>query len=220
MKTDESDMAQAGDGTASAAGGWKSTGIDWTAERIEILRKHWGKPGWSAQRIAAEVGGGCTKNGVISKARRIGLERLESPIRRTSPHLQARVASDAGASVAELADRTGLSPKTIRQIRQPQPASPGVRIPARVQPRRTAPPARPRAPAVAAAPLQAPSGPGIEVGAQSRYECSAPLWDDDTPIDDRRVCGAPVACGSYCLFHGEKLLVRPRPRTAQVAGAA
>lgn len=52
----------------------------WTEERIEILRKLWGG-GQSASQIAKELGEGVTRNAVIGKAHRLGLEKRPSPVK-------------------------------------------------------------------------------------------------------------------------------------------
>ena len=46
--------------------------MNWTGERAELLKKLWGD-GLSASQIAAELGG-ITRNSVIGKAHRMGLE--------------------------------------------------------------------------------------------------------------------------------------------------
>ena len=47
-------------------------GATWTDERVELLKKLWGD-GLSASQIAAEIGGGVTRNAVIGKVHRLGL---------------------------------------------------------------------------------------------------------------------------------------------------
>ncbi len=44
----------------------------WTEERVELLKKLWGE-GLSASQIAAQIGGGVTRNAVIGKVHRLGL---------------------------------------------------------------------------------------------------------------------------------------------------
>jgi len=66
--------------------------MEWTEQRIEILRKLWGQ-GQTASQIAAILGG-ITRNAVIGKAHRLGLQARPSPIVR-----------DAGASILTLNDR-------------------------------------------------------------------------------------------------------------------
>lgn len=46
--------------------------MSWTNERIELLQKLW-LEGWSASRIAAELGPPLTRNAVIGKVYRLGL---------------------------------------------------------------------------------------------------------------------------------------------------
>ena len=52
----------------------------WTDDRVDRLRDLWGK-GLSASQIAAQLGDGITRNAVIGKAHRLGLEGRPSPIR-------------------------------------------------------------------------------------------------------------------------------------------
>lgn len=48
------------------------THIGWTKERVEEVKKLWAA-GLSASQVAAELGGGATRNAVIGKVHRIGL---------------------------------------------------------------------------------------------------------------------------------------------------
>ena len=50
----------------------------WTEERIDMLRELWAK-GLSCSKIAAQLGG-TTRNAVIGKAHRLGLESRPSPV--------------------------------------------------------------------------------------------------------------------------------------------
>ena len=52
----------------------------WTDDRVDHLRELWSK-GLSASQIAARLGDGVTRNAVIGKAHRLGLEGRPSPIR-------------------------------------------------------------------------------------------------------------------------------------------
>ncbi len=54
----------------------------WTDEKIEKLKKLWGK-GLTASQIAAEIGGGITRNAVIGKAHRLKLQARPSPVKGT-----------------------------------------------------------------------------------------------------------------------------------------
>lgn len=57
--------------------------------RAELLRKLWptGKP---VIQIAAEIGGGMTKNGVAGMARRLGLPQRGNPVRQLTPEERAK----------------------------------------------------------------------------------------------------------------------------------
>jgi GcrA cell cycle regulator len=46
--------------------------VDWTDERVELLRKLWSE-GLSASQVAAEIGASVTRNAVIGKIHRLGL---------------------------------------------------------------------------------------------------------------------------------------------------
>jgi GcrA cell cycle regulator len=47
-------------------------GVTWTDERVELLAKLWNE-GLSASQIAAELGGGVSRNAVLGKIHRLGL---------------------------------------------------------------------------------------------------------------------------------------------------
>ena len=57
--------------------------MNWTEDRIELLRRLWAQ-GQSASRIAEQLGG-LTRNAVIGKAHRLGLSARPSPIKRERP---------------------------------------------------------------------------------------------------------------------------------------
>lgn len=52
----------------------------WNAQNVEMLREMWAK-GYSAMEIAGTLGGGITRNAVIGKANRMGLQNRRSPIK-------------------------------------------------------------------------------------------------------------------------------------------
>lgn len=61
--------------------------MSWTDERVKLLSKLW-QEGLSASQVAAELGGGVTRNAVIGKVHRLGLaarEKTHSPVRK-KPH--------------------------------------------------------------------------------------------------------------------------------------
>ncbi|MBM3489966.1 MAG: GcrA cell cycle regulator [Alphaproteobacteria bacterium] len=48
--------------------------MDWSEERVTVLRELW-TTGFSARQIADRLGEGCTRNAVIGKANRLGLSQ-------------------------------------------------------------------------------------------------------------------------------------------------
>jgi len=95
----------------------------WTDERIAVLKAGW-EGGMTASQIAEALGEGVTRNAVIGKAHRLGLESRPSPVKSTE-----EVAAVPGpAKVAKVA-----APATA-----PTPAAaPMVRAPAARKPART-----------------------------------------------------------------------------------
>lgn len=47
--------------------------MNWTDERVELLKKLWTEDGLTANQIAQQLGGGITRNAVIGKVHRLGL---------------------------------------------------------------------------------------------------------------------------------------------------
>jgi len=66
--------------------------MDWTEDRVSMLRDMW-TDGKSASQIA-EALGGISRNAVIGKAHRLGLQKRPSPIKRS-----------AGATILTLTER-------------------------------------------------------------------------------------------------------------------
>lgn len=83
--------------------------VDWSDERVERLKSLW-LEGKSASQIA-EILGGVTRNAVIGKAHRLGLDSRPSPIRRSAtprPEAPPRRRAEpqrAGATVLDLTER-------------------------------------------------------------------------------------------------------------------
>jgi GcrA cell cycle regulator len=75
----------------------QETGMSWTDERVETLKKMWGE-GQSASQIAKELGG-VTRNAVIGKVHRLGLSNrvggaasTPAPQAKPTPEAEARPA--------------------------------------------------------------------------------------------------------------------------------
>src|SRR3954454_14887226 len=71
--------------------------MSWTDERIERLKKMW-HDGATASQIADELGG-VSRNAVIGKAHRLGLEQRPSPVK-PGEEKEAKKAAPAPAAAA------------------------------------------------------------------------------------------------------------------------
>jgi GcrA cell cycle regulator len=126
--------------------------LSWTEERIDQLKAMWER-GLTASQIADELGG-VSRNAVIGKAHRLGLQSRPSPVKANETPKKAAPAPRKPAPVATEAE-------TPRVAAPAAPAAAPVRAPA-------ATPAAPPAPASAApaedAPTPAPQPRIISVG--------------------------------------------------------
>ena len=138
--------------------------MSWTDERIDMLRKMW-EAGQTASQIAEELGG-VSRNAVIGKAHRLGLQSRPSPVKPNDGTAKAAAAAAAAAAPAPAA-------APAAEVSEPKPA-PAPRAPVE----RAAPP-------VAAAPPPPPA-PRPPVADEPEDEV-----EDD--IDDtEEVAAAPV----------------------------
>ena len=69
----------------------------WTDERIAQLKAGW-EGGMTASQIAEALGEGVTRNAVIGKAHRLGLESRPSPVKNTDEVVKAPVAKLVAAA--------------------------------------------------------------------------------------------------------------------------
>jgi GcrA cell cycle regulator len=101
---------------------------DWTQDREVLLRQLWGVKGWSARRIAAEIGGfeQCVDGGkcaVIGKARRLGLVQINrSP--NTRPMTPRIPKPKTHHTAAHLAKRRAEAVQMPSERALPEPAPP------------------------------------------------------------------------------------------------
>ncbi|MEO6256408.1 MAG: GcrA family cell cycle regulator [Sphingomicrobium sp.] len=105
--------------------------MSWTDERIDRLKKMW-SGGSTASQIADELGG-VSRNAVIGKAHRLGLDARPSPVKPGEEKVKKpAAAAPAAAKPAPRADAASRQPAAAA----PDPADPPVitRTPQRVQP--------------------------------------------------------------------------------------
>ena len=74
--------------------------MSWTDERIDTLKTMWEK-GMTASQIA-ETLGGVSRNAVIGKAHRLGLQARPSPVKPNEPEARARAAEAAAPAPVEI----------------------------------------------------------------------------------------------------------------------
>lgn len=96
--------------------------MSWTDERIDTLRKRW-EAGQTASQIAEELGG-VSRNAVIGKAHRLGLQSRPSPVKPNEP---AAAAAPAPAPTPAPAPAPAAPPKAATPPAPKQaPAAPAV----------------------------------------------------------------------------------------------
>src|SRR5829696_8536452 len=94
--------------------------MSWTEERIERLKAMWTK-GATASQIADELGG-VSRNAVIGKAHRLGLESRPSPVR--SGEEKEKKAKPAAAPAAAPVAAPAPRPVAAKPAPAPKPAAP------------------------------------------------------------------------------------------------
>ena len=104
--------------------------MSWTEERIERLKKMW-HDGSTASQIADELGG-VSRNAVIGKAHRLGLEQRPSPVKpgeekeaKKPATAAAAPAKAAAAPKAETPKAAAPAPAAEPAATQLRPAAPG-----------------------------------------------------------------------------------------------
>ncbi|MBS48774.1 MULTISPECIES: GcrA family cell cycle regulator [Sphingobium] len=115
--------------------------MSWTDERIDQLKAMWER-GLTASQIAEELGG-VSRNAVIGKAHRLGLQSRPSPVK------------------ANETPKRAAAP-----VRKPAPAAPEAETPRAAAPV-SAPPPPPRPAAAPAAPAAAPAAPAADAASDA-----------------------------------------------------
>ncbi len=182
--------------------------MSWTDERIDQLKRLW-EAGNTASQIAEELGG-VSRNAVIGKAHRLGLQSRPSPVRSNEAAAPAAApaeeALEAVPPPVELAEEEDAQPEVVAVAAPPPPPQPMVRSigPGGFQrqgPGDQQPPITPAPPR-----RLVPARPNAEMaGKTSLLElndkiCKWPLGHPGEP--DFHFCGAPINPGfPYCLSH-------------------
>jgi GcrA cell cycle regulator len=198
--------------------------MSWTDERIERLKSMWEK-GMTASQIAEDLGG-VSRNAVIGKAHRLGLQARPSPVKPNdpapSPAPKATPAAPRAAAVPAPApppppapSRVGLPPFTPQAPTGPTGAQlrsigPGGFL--RQGPGDQAPPATPAPPR-----RLVPAKPSPDIANKTTLLdlndkiCKWPLGHPGEP--DFHFCGNPVNPGfPYCVQHCGQAYQAQMPR--------
>ena len=193
--------------------------MSWTEERIDRLKKMW-QDGATASQIADELGG-VSRNAVIGKAHRLGLEARPSPVKPgdEKDHRAPAASAPAAAPVAKPAPVERPAPKTATPAADPPaPAQPTRAAPQRsgaeIQYRSIGPggfvrqgPGDQQAPIPPAPPRRlVPAKPSPEVADKTSLLdlndriCKWPMGHPGEP--DFHFCGSPANPGfPYCVEH-------------------
>jgi GcrA cell cycle regulator len=198
--------------------------MSWTDERIEQLRQMW-QSGNTASQIA-EILGGVSRNAVIGKAHRLGLQSRPSPVKASEPAPAEPVAKAAPPVAEPPAPPAPAAPTApaftpapvVEQAAPPEPKPISVTLP---EPRPDAPivrsigpggfqrqnPHEQQSPIPPAPPRRlVPAKPSAEMADKTSLLdlndriCKWPLGHPGEP--DFHFCGNPVNPGfPYCLSH-------------------
>jgi GcrA cell cycle regulator len=186
--------------------------MSWTEERIERLKKMWAD-GATASQIADELGG-VSRNAVIGKAHRLGLEQRPSPVK-PGEEKEARKTAPAPAAAPKVAPKTDAPrPTPAASAATPQTAAPQRPLPSEMQYRSIGPggfvrqgPGDQQAPIPPAPPRRlVPAKPSPEVADKTSLLdlndriCKWPIGHPGEP--DFHFCGEQANPGfPYCVAH-------------------
>lgn len=186
--------------------------MSWTEERIERLKKMWHE-GATASQIADELGG-VSRNAVIGKAHRLGLEQRPSPVK-PGEEKEVRKAAPAAAAKPAKPEASKATPAATESSTPAQPASPAQRLtPQELQYRSIGPggfirqgPGEQQAPIPPAPPRRlVPAKPSPEVADKTSLLelndriCKWPIGHPGEP--DFYFCGQQANPGfPYCVEH-------------------
>lgn len=160
----------------------------WTEDRIAVLKAGW-EGGMTASQIAEQLGEGVTRNAVIGKAHRLGLESRPSPV---------KGGDDAAAAPAPVAKAPAPAPATAKGA---PPAPPMTAAdPAPVVARPAAKPVR-----------RSTKAAKVTLLDLNERICKWPIGHPGEP--DFHFCGKPVQTGfPYCSEHCAQAYQAQMPR--------
>ncbi|KFG89574.1 GcrA cell cycle regulator [Sphingobium herbicidovorans NBRC 16415] len=117
--------------------------MSWTDERIDQLKAMWEK-GLTASQIAEELGG-VSRNAVIGKAHRLGLQSRPSPVKANeAPKKAAPVRKPAPVAETEAPKPAPIQHSTPAPVRHPAPVTVAAISPSASAPAADAPPPAPQ----------------------------------------------------------------------------
>jgi GcrA cell cycle regulator len=184
--------------------------MSWTDERIDRLKSLWTQ-GMTASQIAEELGG-VSRNAVIGKAHRLGLQARPSPVKPNETDDEAEPSPRAAAAPSPAAPRPSAA--TVQS--SPTPSSPAQPVPQPPQPqiRSIGPggfvrqsPGEQQPPIPPAPPRRlVPAKPSPEIAEKTglldlnEKICKWPIGHPGEP--DFHFCGQPANPGfPYCVEH-------------------
>ncbi|QUD89381.1 GcrA family cell cycle regulator [Phenylobacterium montanum] len=157
--------------------------MDWNEERTAQLTKMW-LEGMSASQCARQLGG-VSRNAVIGKVHRLGLDSRQAPSRPRSLGGRPAGSGRAAANVVQ-AHRSATTVPTITPAPRPAPVAPPVNLELK---------------------------PTTNLLSLGGHACRWPIGDPGT--SDFGFCGRPRdGVGSYCADHAQTSLRRKRSEAA------
>ncbi|GLK81704.1 GcrA family cell cycle regulator [Methylopila turkensis] len=168
--------------------------MQWTDERVELLKKLWAD-GLSASQIAAELGG-VTRNAVIGKVHRLGLSGRAKSAPSAAPRLRKPAASPSHRVSAPIAATAARAPQSATYATRGATALAAAPV---MEARTIAAPA-PRVVPVQLVETQPIVCENVTIMELRENMCRWPLGDPSQP--DFRFCGGRCTPGqAYCAHH-------------------